>query len=202
MHPVYRRGPSPPNGSPRPAPARYRRANRSPPARGCGSVRRVPASIPVEVADITADWLEEALAAHATGASVQVIEVAEAHEGTTGRARVLLTHDDPRLPRSVFVKLAPFYSEIAADVPVRHPRPWYAAHDDARRYIMVLEDLTAAGARYPNQHNNDLPEFVEATIDAFAAPHAAFWESPRFAADGDLAWVCGAPAATALRRRS
>ncbi len=59
----------------------------------------------------------------------------------------------------------------------------------ARRYIMVLEDLTAAGARYPNQHNNDLPEFVEATIDAFAALHAAFWESPRFAADGDLAWV-------------
>jgi aminoglycoside phosphotransferase (APT) family kinase protein len=122
---------------------------------------------------------------------------------------VLLTHDDPRLPRSVFVKLAPFdvgqrafveqigmglyearfYSELAAEIPVRHPRPWYAAHDDAGRYVMVLEDLTAVGARYPGQGDPDLPRFVERTVDAFAALHASFWASPRFASQGDLAWV-------------
>ena len=127
-------------------------------------------TIPVEVEDITAAWLEEVLRPHAPGATLQAIEVADAHSGTTGRARVLLTHDDPRLPRSVFVKLAPFdagqrafveqlgmglyearfYAELAAEVPVRHPRPWYAAHDDAGRYVMVLEDLLAVGARYPD----------------------------------------------------
>jgi aminoglycoside phosphotransferase (APT) family kinase protein len=166
-------------------------------------------AIPLEVSEITAPWLEGVLRAHAPGASLRAIEVAEAHSGTTGRARVLLTHDDARLPRSVFVKLAPFdkdqrafvkqqgmgvaearfYAEIARDVPVRHPRPWYAEHDDEGRYVMVLEDLDAAGARYPGQRDPDLAGFAERMIDAFAALHAAFWASPRFAPDGDLAWV-------------
>jgi aminoglycoside phosphotransferase (APT) family kinase protein len=161
-------------------------------------------SIPVEVEDITAEWLEDVL-----GTSLQSIEIAEAHSGTTGRARVLLAHDDPRVPRSVFVKLAPFdagqrafveqigmglcearfYAELAAEVPVRHPHPWYAAHDAAGRYVMVLEDLSAVGARYPGHADRDLPAFVERTVDAFAALHAPFWASPRFAPKGDLAWV-------------
>jgi aminoglycoside phosphotransferase (APT) family kinase protein len=34
-----------------------------------------------------------------------------------------------------------------------------------------------------------LADFVENTIDAFAALHAAFWESDRFAPTGDLVWV-------------
>ncbi len=160
--------------------------------------------IPVEVADITAPWLEAVL-----GGRIAAIEMAETHSGTTGRAHVTLTHEDGRLPGSVFVKLAPFdidqrafvdevgmgvaearfYAEIARDVPVRHPRCWYAAHDETGRYVMVLEDLNAAGVRYPGQRDVDLAAFVENTIDAFAALHAAFWESKRFAATGDLAWV-------------
>lgn len=166
-------------------------------------------SIPIEVEDLTATWLQEVLRVHVPGASLQAIEVAEAHSGTTGRARVLLTHGDPRLPRSVFVKLAPFdvgqrafveqhgmgraearfYAEIAAEVPVRHPRPWYAAHDDAGRYVMVLEDLFAVGAGYPSHRDPDLPAFVERVIESLAMLHAAFWASPRFTSDGDLAWV-------------
>jgi aminoglycoside phosphotransferase (APT) family kinase protein len=172
-------------------------------------VPRVPAPIPVEVADVTREWLEGALRTRAPGTSLRGIDVVDAHSGTTGRARVALTHDDPRLPRSVFVKLPPFdagqrafvnaqgmgvaearfYGEIARDVPVRHPRPWFAAHDGADRYVMVLEDLGAAGARYPAQHDPDLLTFTERLIDAFGALHAAFWASPRFAPDGDLAWV-------------
>ena len=166
------------------------------------------ASIPVDVQDITASWLQEVMRRHAPGASLRAIDVVEAHSGTTGRARVALTHDDPRLPDSVFVKLAPFdvgqrafveqqgmgraearfYAEIAGEVPVPHPRPWYAAHDDAGRYVMVLEDLVPAGATYPTQRDVDA-SFVERTIDAMAALHARFWGNPRFAADGDLAWV-------------
>lgn len=165
--------------------------------------------IPVEVADITAAWLQDVLQPHAPGASLRGIVVAEAHSGTTGRARVLLEHDDTRLPRSVFVKLAPFdegqrkfveaqgmgraearfYAELAGDVPVRVPRTWHASHDGEGRYVMVLEDLQAVGARYPGASDSNLAAFVERTIDAFAALHAAFWASPRFAPDGDLAWV-------------
>ena len=56
------------------------------------------------------------LQAYAPGAELHAIDVVEAHAGTTGRARVELTHDDPRLPGSVFVKLAPFDSEQRAFV--------------------------------------------------------------------------------------
>jgi aminoglycoside phosphotransferase (APT) family kinase protein len=166
-------------------------------------------TIPVEVEEITAPWLEGVLQAHAPGASLAAIAIAEAHSGTTGRARVLLTHDDARLPRSVFVKLAPFepgqrdfvaqhgmgryeamfYAELAAEIPVRHPRPWYAAHDDDGRYVMVLEDLSAAGASYPGSGDAALGTFVERMIDAFATLHAAYWGSTRLAPGGDLEWV-------------
>lgn len=84
---------------------------------------------------------------------------------------------------------ARFYAEIARDVPVRYPHCWYAAHDESGRYVMVLEDLNAAGVRYPGQRDPDLPAFVESTIDAFACLHATFWQSDRFAPTGDLAWV-------------
>ena len=166
-------------------------------------------TIPVEVADIGVAWLQEVLQPHAPGARLEGVEIAEAHSGTTGRARVLLHHDDARLPGSVFVKLPPFdegqrkfveaqgmgraearfYAELARDVPVRVPRSFHASHDDEGRYVMVLEDLQAAGARYPGASDPHLASFVEGTIDAFAALHAAFSGSPRFADDGDLAWV-------------
>lgn len=167
-----------------------------------------PPSIPLEVADLTCEWLAAALHAHAPGAVLREIAVLEAHSGTTGRARLGLSHDDPRLPRSVFVKLAPFdaarrefvtaygmgvaearfYAELARDVPVRVPSPWYAAHD-GERYVMVLEDLTAAGARVPRPDDADLLVFVEGMVDRLAALHGSFWASPRFAAGGDLDWV-------------
>jgi aminoglycoside phosphotransferase (APT) family kinase protein len=166
-------------------------------------------NIPVEVSDISSAWLQEVLQPHAPGASLAGIEIAESHSGTTGRARVLLRHDEPRLPHSVFVKLPPFdegqrkfveaqgmgraearfYAEIAADVPVRVPRSFHSSHDDEGRYVMVLEDLQAASARYPGASDPRLAEFVEGVIDAFAALHGAFWSSPRFAEGGDLAWV-------------
>jgi aminoglycoside phosphotransferase (APT) family kinase protein len=166
------------------------------------------ASIPVEVQEITASWLQDVMRAHVPDASLRGIDVVEAHSGTTGRARVVLTHDDPRLPASVFVKLAPFdvgqrafveqqgmgraearfYAEISGEIPVRLPRAWYAAHDDAGRYVMVLEDLVSVGATYPTQCEVDR-SFVEGTIDAMAALHARFWATPRFSRDRDLAWV-------------
>jgi len=164
----------------------------------------VPVPISVEVGDITAPWLGSVL-----GGRIDAIELLDTHSGTTGRVRVGLLHDDRRLPPSVFVKLAPFaseqrafvaqtgmgvgearfYAEIAADVPVRHPRTWYATHDETGRYVMVLEDLTSIGAEFPGQRDPGLLTLVENTIDSFAALHAAFWQSDRFEPGGDLAWV-------------
>ena len=166
--------------------------------------------IPVEVEDITAAWLEDVLRRHARARPSRASEVAEAHSGTTGRARVLLTHDDPRLPRSVFVKLAPFDAGQRAFVeqlgmgldrgpllrrdrsggagaPSRVPGTRRTTTPGATSWCSRTCSRSARAT--PSQRDPDLPAFVERTIDAFAALHAAFWASPRFAPDGDLAWV-------------
>ena len=166
-------------------------------------------SIPIEVDDLTAEWLSFALQTHAPSATVDEVEVLQRSSGTTGRARLGLRSDDRRVPPSVFVKLAPFtaerralvdmvgmgvsearfYRELASSLPVRTPAVWHAEHDPDGRYVMVLEDLVAAGATQPTQEEADAAAFAEAVMDAFAALHAEFHASPRFAPGRDLAWI-------------
>lgn len=167
------------------------------------------ASIPIEVDQLTAEWLTTILQSHAPGATVDAVEVLDRSSGTTGRARLGLTSSDDRIPATVFVKLAPFteerralvdlvgmgvsearfYTEIAPSVPVRTAPVWHADHDADGGYIMVLEDLNAAGASQPTQDEPDAADFAGQVMEVFAALHAAFADSPRFAPGGDLAWV-------------
>jgi aminoglycoside phosphotransferase (APT) family kinase protein len=165
--------------------------------------------IPLEVEDVTAEWLTAVLQPHAPGARVDRIDRLEAHSGTTGRLRLGLHGDDPRLPTSVFVKLAPFteerralvdmvgmgvsearfYAEVAPWLRVRTPAVWHADHDEAGGYVMVLEDLTAAGATQPTQDEPDSADFAARVMETLASCHAELHGSPRFAAGGDLAWI-------------
>ncbi len=165
--------------------------------------------IPVEVEELTAEWLTTVLRPHAPGATVEEIEILDQHSGTTGRVRLRLLSDDPRVPASVFVKLPPFsverramvdmvgmgvaearfYAEVAPWLPVRTPAVWHTAHDAAGGYVMVLEDLTAIGATQPTQEEPDSAAFAGQVMDLFASCHAALHDSPRFTAGGDLAWI-------------
>jgi aminoglycoside phosphotransferase (APT) family kinase protein len=164
-----------------------------------------PLRIPIELEELTPAWIGSAL-----GAPVDAVELLESHSGTTGRARLGVTwaagaRSD--LPPSLFVKLAPFdvgqrgfvdqvglgiaearfYRELAADVPVRVPRVWYADRDDERRYVMVLEDLRAAGCRFPRPRDSDVAEYSRAVVEAMGRLHARYWETPRFSSD--LRWI-------------
>jgi aminoglycoside phosphotransferase (APT) family kinase protein len=157
---------------------------------------------------ITAAWLSAELESVAQGARAQAVEVIDAHSGTTGRARLRVTWEGGDLPRDVFAKLAPtdpmqramavetgmgarearFYREVAREVPVRVPRPlWSRWTDDRRAYIMLLEDLASAGCAFPKLESGADLANARSAIEGFARLHAAFWESPRFAAD--LAWI-------------
>jgi hypothetical protein len=100
------------------------------------------ASIPVEVQDITSSWLQDVMRRHAPGAVPRAIDVIEAHSGTTGRARVVPTHDDPCLPGSVFVKLAQF--EVALpSANTRTQLPWPLPHA-----IVCQPGCTASGGTH------------------------------------------------------
>ena len=164
--------------------------------------------LPVEVDELTPAWLSEAM-----DAEVTTVTVLDRHSGTTGRALLALT-GHPSIPPTVFAKLAPFdagqrkfvnlqgmgvaearlYRDLAPELPLRVPRPWYAdfegdgtGADD--RYVMLLEDLHASGCRFPTREDPDIEARVFDIVEQLARLHAYYWESPRFAGTGDLAWI-------------
>ena len=161
--------------------------------------------IPVDVDDVTPEWLSEVL-----GLDVVATEVLDRHSGTTGRARLALTYGsggDGECPPSLFVKLPPFnekqrhfvalaglgtaearfYRDIAADVPMRVPGVLHAALDDDGGYVMLLEDLEASGCRFPRPDDDDVVAVVDSIIEELAHLHAQYWEHP--ALDTQLSWA-------------
>jgi aminoglycoside phosphotransferase (APT) family kinase protein len=160
--------------------------------------------LPLDVSDLTAAWFADAFEC-----DVDHAELLDQHSGTTGRAHVAL-RGAPSLPTTVFVKLAPFdekqrefvsavgmgeaearfYRDIAFEVPVRVPRAYFA-ETDGDRYVMVLEDLVANGCRFPSPKDDDIAYRAADIVEQLAALHAQYWESPRFGAGEDLAWLAG-----------
>jgi hypothetical protein len=164
--------------------------------------------LPLEVDDLTPEWMSDAM-----DADVASVTVLDRHSGTTGRAHLALS-GDPRLPATVFVKLAPFderqrkfvnvqgmgvvearlYRDLAPELPVRVPRVWYAEFEGTGtgvddRYVMVLEDLVASGCRFPAREDADIEARITDIVEQLALLHAQYWESPRFAPDDDLTWL-------------
>jgi aminoglycoside phosphotransferase (APT) family kinase protein len=154
-------------------------------------------SIPSTVDEVTPAWLSEVLDAEITS-----VEVLDAHSGTTGRARIGIT-TAADLPGSLFVKLQPFdeeqrsflamiglgvaeaklYAAVGKELPVRTPDVWHAAYDDdSDSFIMVLEDLEAAGCRFASPEDQDVLGVAESLMDELAALHATYW-------DQELPWL-------------
>lgn len=168
-----------------------------------------PSALPDRPEAITPEWLSEAFAASLPGVEVADVTVLERHSGTTGRARLGLRYAaGPQGPASVFVKLRPFdemqrqlvaatdmgrrearfYETVSAETPVRVPRAYYAARgDEPTDYVMVLEDLAAAGCTFPRDVADHAREHGHQVVEALARLHAHFWQDRRF--EGELAWL-------------
>ncbi|MDZ7675425.1 MAG: phosphotransferase [Acidimicrobiales bacterium] len=166
-------------------------------------------SIPDRPDAITTDWLSDALAMSFPGVDVSRIEVLEEHSGTTGRIRLGVEYGSgPSGPDTMFVKLPPFdesqqklvaatdmgrrearfYAGPAHEAPLRIPEPYFAAHGEERtEYIMVLEDLQAAGCTFTNRLEPHADDHAGTLIESLARLHAQFWNDPRF--DDELSWV-------------
>jgi len=160
--------------------------------------------IPKTLDDLTTDWLAGVL-----DAPVTAVRVADAHSGTTGRGVIELEYGEPaELPPRLFVKLPPvdemqrafvtangmgrrealFYRQLAAEVPVRVPRCYFADCDDSGDdYIMLLEHLEDSGCTFQNASSRYSLDYVRQVLADFARLHAAYWQSPRL--DSDLAWL-------------
>ena len=158
---------------------------------------------------ITPEWLTAVLGKSLPGVEITRVEVIDRHSGTTGRARLRVEHASGSAgPETMFVKLPPFeaaqrqlvaftdmgrrearfYEALAAETPTRVPRPYFAAHgDEPSAYLMVLEDLEAAGCTFPKGVDDHARQHGRQVIEALARLHAHFWEDERFASE--LSWL-------------
>ncbi|WP_241666328.1 hypothetical protein [Mycobacterium marseillense] len=162
-------------------------------------------------ADVTVAWLTRQLASATPGAAAQRISPLDGTTGTTDRRRLAVEWNDPgraaRLPDHLFLKSTPlsaknrtvvavlgmavnearFYNEAADALGAVAPRSWYARAAVGARFLIVLEDIVAAGGRpYALADDCDIVH-AQGLIDAFATLHARFWESPRLVKD--LSWI-------------
>ena len=154
----------------------------------------------IRLSHLDSGWMQTALARRganaATVAGVEVLPVTFTG-ATTDMARLCLTYadDGDPGPRSLVAKLrgqrdvqrqmdqamglfqreAHFYATFAAEVPVRTARCWFVGDGDTTP--LLLEDL--ADQRMGDQTEGMRLADAEATLDALADLHAAFWQSDR-----------------------
>lgn len=156
-------------------------------------------TIPASTDELTPAWFSEVL-----DADVSSVEIIDAHSGTTGRARVRIEAGG-KLPDTLFVKLQPFdegqrgflkmiglgvseakfYSGIGDDFPVRSPSVWHSSYDESdSSFVMVLEDLEAAGCRFAGQDDSDAEvlDLAVSLMDELAKLHGRYWGQ-------DLPWL-------------
>ncbi len=170
------------------------------------------AGLPMSAREVDPVWLSKTLSAAHPGVRVAACELLDDHSGTTSRARLALHYEDaghgPPPPDSVFLKITPhapaqrlfltatgigrnevrFYRDARPGLPVRAPHVHgIGAVEGDRQFVLVLEDLAAAGARLATIGDRVSETDARQILDAMARLHAHFWESERFRRD--LAWV-------------
>lgn len=168
---------------------------------------------PDDPAELTPEFLTSAMSIARPGLEVRAVSVVEAVRAASGRAstadRVVLDLEyevGPRtneLPRRVVLKTmlaagsAPpvmyqtecrFYAEVRPTVPFEAPLCFVASFDrDSGHFGLMLEDLTARDAVFPNVTMNVTIDQVRSLVSHLAALHAKYWESP--ALDREFSWM-------------
>jgi hypothetical protein len=172
---------------------------------------RLPGTGPSSAGEVTAEWLTTHVGSSTSGAVAQRVSSLDGTTGTTDRRRLAVEWNEAGrsagLPENLFVKSTPlsaknrtmvatlgmavnearFYNQAAAELEGVAPHAWYAHAGAGARFLIVLDDIVAAGGRpYALADECDLAH-AQGLVDAFAALHARFWESTRLT--GDLSWV-------------
>jgi Phosphotransferase enzyme family len=172
---------------------------------------KMPMSGPSAAADVTTEWLTAEVAGDTPGAAALRATALDGTTGTTDRRRLAVEWNESGtaagLPANLFIKSTPltaknrsmvaalgmavnearFYNQVATELPAVAPRAWYARASVGARFLIVLDDIVAAGGRPYALSDHCGLSHARGLIDAFAKLHARFWQSPRLR--GDLSWV-------------
>ena len=169
---------------------------------------RTVGDIPASLAEVTPQWLADAMGLPVAEIDVDVIGQGQGFVGQLGRVRLTYSGTPPKgAPATVIVKLPTqdpggraigtmmglweregrFYDEIASLMAVRVPDVYVNRADRASGdFVLVMEDL--APLRSADQVAGATPEQARRVIDELATIHAAWWDSPKL---DDLAWMPG-----------
>ena len=150
--------------------------------------------VPRGVAEISPAWLESALAARVPGVRVRDVTVLRRESGTNENATLAVAYAAATpAPERFFVKLPPtrspqrelvkasgmgrrevaFYARFAAGVPLLVPRVFVAELDpETDDFVVIVEDLGAAGARFPMGREGIPVSLCERAVEELAAFHA------------------------------
>ena len=174
-----------------------------------------PLTVPLEVDELTAEWFSDCAGRRRRarrGARPPL-----GHDGPRARSRCTAA---PGYRQRVFVKLPPFdaaqrvfvnqvgmgvtearfFRDLAGEVGVRVPKPLLRdVHRTTTATSWCSKTSRPSGCRFPSQRRRR--HRVPRATSSSSSPCCtrAYWESPRFDAGGDLAWI--APKGTGARRR-
>ncbi len=154
------------------------------------------AAFPASPSELTADWLSGVLGAPVAGLSHENLG-----EGVGVMAEVSRIHveydDEAEGPETLILKtVAPmpqnretatqygfyrrevrFYQDVADKLRIRVPRCYYAGMDESSvPFAILMEEVT--GARVIDQLDGGSMADAEMVVDAIAALHARWWDSP------------------------
>jgi hypothetical protein len=166
--------------------------------------------LPLRPEEITAGWLTRALAPTCPGVEVESLEVKDVILGTSTKIRVALQCNEAGraqgVPETLIVKGGfeahsvhlgfmyaaemRFYRDLLPRLPMNAPRCWFAGSDaQSHQSIVVMEDLVPRGVRFCRVQQPHTYAQTEAFLEAMARWHAAWWDHPALADEGELGWV-------------
>jgi len=154
--------------------------------------------LPVELEDITREWLTTALRTRAPEATVEDFSILEVIRSTTTKIRIRLFLDAAGraagIPEQVILKggFEPHsrrlghmherevrgYRDVFPTIPLPIPGCYFAEYDSERQQgILILEDLSVRGVAFCHATRPQTHEQVARRLGMLAKFHAATWDS-------------------------
>ena len=155
-------------------------------------------SLPIEIEDITAEWLTQALASEYPGTVVTQVYIGTVIAGTATKVRLLLSYNSEghrhRLPPTMwlkggfirhdytfdesFVQEAKFFATWGKQLNIHIPKAYWSGWEDGVQGLVLLDDLAARNVTFGDASKQliSLDQQAQA-LELLAAMHAKWWQS-------------------------
>lgn len=155
--------------------------------------------LPMDFADLSAEWATSALQERYPGVEVTNLELGRIIRGTGSKAQLLLSYngkgEDYGLPPSMYAKggfdwhkaaikesyqaEARFFAEWAPEMRANIPKGYYGGWNDDNG-VALMEDLSLRNATFSSGEVTPLDvDTVRKVIGVLTDMHASYWENPR-----------------------